>query len=102
MIPHILFTLYLLPSTCYFRLVTFLLLTTFYFLPPPFFRSTQPSIFRCFPPLTASDPAGTFSRTVVPLPTYAPLPMVTGATSCESLPTNTPSSIVVWCLRSPS
>ena len=49
---------------------------TFYFLPFYyfyfdffFFFSTQPSMFRCFPPLTAREPAGTFSRTVVPLPT---------------------------------
>ena len=27
-----------------------------------------------------------------PAATYAPFPMVTGATSCESLPMNTPSS----------
>ena len=35
----------------------------------PSFVSTQPSMFRCLPALTASAPAGTFSRTVVPLPT---------------------------------
>ena len=46
------------------------LLSTFYFLLIRFFFfSTQPSMFRCLPPLTASEPAGTFSRTVVPLPT---------------------------------
>ena len=33
---------------------------------------------RCFPALTASDPAGTSSRTVVPVPTYAPRPTVIG------------------------
>ena len=33
----------------------------------------------------------------MPLPTYAPLPTVTGAISCESLPMNAPSSMVVWC-----
>ena len=46
-------------------------------LPPPLhpdahflpFFSTQPSMLRCFPALTARDPAGTSSRTVVPLPT---------------------------------
>src|SRR5436190_150465 len=32
---------------------------------------------RCFPALTASDPSGTSSRIVVPLPTYAPFPTVT-------------------------
>ncbi len=31
-------------------------------------------------------------------PTYAPLPTFTGATSVESLPMNTPSSIMVVCL----
>ena len=38
---------------------------------------------RCFPALTASASVGTSSRIVVPLPTYAPLPIVTGAISCD-------------------
>ena len=59
-------------------------------------------MFRCFPALTASAPPGTFSRIVDPLPMYAPLPIVTGASSCESLPTNAPSSITVCALVTPS
>ena len=55
-------------------------------------------MFRCLPALTASAPAGTSSRTVVPVPTYAPSPTVTGAMSCVSLPMNAPSSIVVVVL----
>src|SRR5439155_12276545 len=39
---------------------------TAYFLP---FFSTHPSMLRCFPALTAKDPGGTSSRTVVPVPT---------------------------------
>src|SRR5207302_2945149 len=70
----------------------------FYF----FFFSTQPSMLRCLPALTAKDPAGTSSRTVVPVPTYAPLCTVTGATSCVSDPMNAPSSMVVTCFFSPS
>ena len=45
-----------------FLLSTFYLLVSFLLLDPPV-------MFRCFPPLTARAPAGTFSRTVVPLPT---------------------------------
>ena len=37
-----------------------------------------------------------------PAPTYAPLPTVTGAISCVSLPMNAPSSMTVWCLLTPS
>ena len=59
-------------------------------------------MFRCLPALTASAPAGTSSRIVVPVPTYAPLPTVTGAISCVSLPMNAPSSMTVCCLRTPS
>ena len=60
-----------------------------------FFFSTQPSLLSCLPALTASAPAGTSSVTVVPAATYAPLPTVTGAISCESLPMNAPSSMMV-------
>ena len=59
-------------------------------------------MFLCFPALTASAPDGTSSRTVVPLPTYAPAWTVTGAMSCESLPTNAPSSMMVYCFFVPS
>src|SRR5262249_35087436 len=70
----------------------------FFFLRP----STQPSMFRCLPALTARAPGGTSSRTVVPLPTYAPFLTVTGAMSCVSLPINAPSSMVVWFFLTPS
>src|SRR5205085_8163711 len=66
------------------------------------FFSTQPSMLRCLPALTANEPGGTSSRTVVPVPTYAPLPTFTGATSCESLPMKARSSMVVGCLFTPS
>ena len=33
------------------------------------FFSTQPSMLRCLPALTANEPGGTSSRTVVPVPT---------------------------------
>src|SRR5262249_54020374 len=58
-----------------------------------FSRPPHPPMSRCRPALTASAPAGTFSRIVAPLPTYDPAPIVTGATSCESLPMNAPSSM---------
>ena len=61
-----------------------------------FFRFfAQSSILRCLPALTASASAGTSSRMVEPLPTYAPSPTVTGAISCVSLPMNAPSPITV-------
>ena len=67
-----------------------------------FLFSTQPSMFRCFPALTANAPAGTSSRIVVPVPTYASRPTVTGAISCVSLPMKAPSSIVVVDFWTPS
>ena len=50
----------------------------------------------------ASASAGTSRVTVVPVPTYASSPTVTGATSCESLPMKAPSPMVVVCFRKPS
>ena len=41
---------------------------------------------------------GTSSVIDDPAATYAPVPMRTGATSCESVPMNAPSSMMVWCL----
>src|SRR4051794_38146363 len=63
-----------------------------------FLRSTQPSLFVCRPGAMPSDPAGTSSVMDEPAPTYAPLPTVTGAMSCVSLPIKAPSSMTVWCL----
>ena len=59
---------------------------------------TQPSLLTCLPRAIASAPGGTSSVIVEPAATYAPVPTRTGATSCESLPMNAPSSITVWCL----
>src|SRR5262249_55519260 len=63
---------------------------------------TQPSFvaWRARPRARAS--AGTSSVMVEPAPTYAFLPMRTGATRVESLPMNAPSSITVTCFFSPS
>ena len=49
-----------------------------------------------------SSPAGASFHTVVPAPIVAPLPTVTGATSCVSEPMNTSSSMMVRCLFAPS
>ena len=65
-------------------------------------RSAQPSTLTCFTRVSASAPRGTSFVTVVPEPTYAPRPTVTGATSWLSEPMNAPSSIVVLCLLTPS
>ena len=50
----------------------------------------------------ASAPAGTSSVMALPAPTYAPSPMVTGATSVLLLPMNAPASMRVGCLCVPS
>src|SRR5690606_12830418 len=51
---------------------------------PARFRWTQPSILRCGVPDTSSAPAGTFRRSTVPAPVYAPSPTVSGATNMVS------------------
>lgn len=50
----------------------------------------------------ASAPSGTSIVTVEPVPTYAPLPTRSGATSCESEPMKQPSSSVVVHFPKPS
>src|SRR5690348_10109121 len=62
------------------------------------FSLAQPSfvIWRALP--RARESGGTSSVTVVAAATYAPFPMRTGAISMLSLPTKTPSSIMVLCL----
>src|SRR5947207_1507939 len=62
----------------------------------------QPSFTICLARPSASEFAGTGSVMQEAAPTYEPLPNVTGATSVESLPTKTPSSIRVVCLFTPS
>src|SRR5437867_8712080 len=62
----------------------------------------QPSLLICRARPRASDSSGTSSVTHDAAATYAPLRTLTGATSVESLPTNTPSSITVLCLCTPS
>ena len=47
-------------------------------------------------------PGGTSRLIVLPAPTKAPSPIVTGATSAELEPMNTPSPISVRCLAKPS
>src|SRR5205085_11311413 len=62
----------------------------------------QPSTTRCGTRVSASASGGTSFVIVEPAPTYAPLPMRTGATSCESEPMNAPSSMIVLFLFTPS
>lgn len=61
-----------------------------------------PALFTCRARPIASASAGTSSVTVVPVPTYAPSPTLTGATSCESDPMNARAPIVVRCFLNPS
>src|SRR6266446_951667 len=63
---------------------------------------TQSSFTICLARPNASESGGTSSVMQEAAPTYDPLPNFTGATKVESLPTNTPSSITVLCLRTPS
>src|ERR1017187_8334940 len=64
--------------------------------------AAQPSLFTCGERPMASASEGTGWVMQEPAPTYAPLPMLMGATRVESEPTNTPSPMVVVCLCTPS
>src|SRR5205085_1832226 len=57
--------------------------------------AAQPSLFNWRPRAIASESAGTSSVTQDAAATYEPLPSLIGATRVESLPTKTPSSMVV-------
>src|SRR5260370_4136827 len=60
--------------------------------------AAQPFLLACFPRAIPSDSAGTFSVIAEPAAMYAPSPILTGATSTESLPTKQRFTIVVLCL----
>src|SRR5580700_7534244 len=62
------------------------------------FLEAQPGLFTCRPRPMPSPSAGTFSVITDPAAIYAPSPNRTGATSVESLPTNTRFPMLVGCL----
>src|ERR1700712_3892476 len=65
-------------------------------------RRTQPFTARCRPRATARSPASTSLVTVEPAPTYAPSPILTGATRVEFVPTNAFTPTTVADLLTPS
>ena len=56
----------------------------------------------CLPLATAKDSSGTSFVITEPAPTYAPLPILTGATNDELVPIKLLSPTVVLCLFVPS
>ena len=64
--------------------------------------AAQPSFVTWCARATVSDPAGTSFVMHDPAPMYDPSSTLTGATSVESLPTNTSLPIRVRCLVTPS
>src|SRR5215471_4890516 len=65
-------------------------------------RFAQPSLIVCLARAIASAPAGTSLVTTVPVPTYAPSPILTGATKAEFDPIKAPLPMSVRCFATPS
>ena len=65
-------------------------------------RAAQPSRTSCGARDSASESAGTSFVMTLPDPTYAPSPILTGATSAELEPMKAPAPIMVSCFWAPS